>query len=103
MKKTKTLAEVWTNGELRLSFRMAFSAIMLQNWGELCAVVEQLTLNDGYDVLVWCYDKLGVYSSHFFYVVINYRGVSPVYIPTVWNILVPPKIQLMCGFYLTAS
>jgi hypothetical protein len=51
---------------------------MLQNWGELCAIVEQLTLNDGYDV-------------------------SPVYISTVWNILVPPKIQLLCGFYLTTS
>jgi hypothetical protein len=28
------------------------------------------------------------------YAIINYRGVSPVYVPAVWKILVPPKIHL---------
>jgi hypothetical protein len=28
------------------------------------------------------------------YAVISFRGVSPVHIPAIWNIVVPPKIQL---------
>jgi hypothetical protein len=39
--KTKTLAEVWVNRELRLSFRRTFFAEMMQVWGDLCAVMEK--------------------------------------------------------------
>jgi hypothetical protein len=35
-----------------------------------------------------------VYSSQSFYVVINYRGLAPVYILAVWGIQVPRKIHL---------
>jgi hypothetical protein len=45
--------------------------------------VDQLNLSDEFDVLVWAYEISGVYSSHSFYVVINYRGVTLVYIPSV--------------------
>jgi hypothetical protein len=41
----------------------------------------------------WCYEKSGVYSSHS-YAIINFNGVTPIYIAAVWNIRVPPKIQL---------
>jgi hypothetical protein len=34
------------------------------------------------------------YSSQSFYAIINYRGITPIYIPAVWNIVVPPKVQL---------
>jgi hypothetical protein len=58
------------------------------------AVVEQLQLNDDVDALIWGYEKSGIYSSHSCYAIISYRGVTPIYIPAIWNILVPPKIQL---------
>jgi hypothetical protein len=67
---------------------------MMQAWGELLAVVCQLELNNYTDALLWCYEKSGVYSSHSFYAIINFRGVTPMYIPAVWVIRVPPKIQL---------
>jgi hypothetical protein len=31
--KTKTVAEVWVQGELMLSFKRTFIDIMLQSWG----------------------------------------------------------------------
>jgi hypothetical protein len=34
------------------------------------------------------------YSSQSFYAIINYRGITPIYIPAVWNIVLPPKVQL---------
>jgi hypothetical protein len=45
--------------------------------------------------MLWCgSEKSGTYSSHSFYAVISYRGVTPMYIPAIWNIRVPQKIQL---------
>jgi hypothetical protein len=92
--KTKTDAEVWVQGELRLSFRRTFTDQMLQSWGDLRAVVEQVNLNEEPDALIWGCESKGVYSFHSFYAIINYRGVKPIYIPTIWSIVVPPKIQL---------
>jgi hypothetical protein len=56
--------------------------------------VEQVNLNDEIDALYWCYEKSGTFSSHFCYAIINFRGVIPMYIPAIWNIRVPPKVQL---------
>jgi hypothetical protein len=71
---------------------------MLHVWGELCEVVETVVLNDDSDALVWGYEKSGVYSSQSLYAVINFRGVTSahihIHIPAIWNIVVPPKIQL---------
>jgi hypothetical protein len=91
--KTKTVDEVWVDGELRLTFRRTFSERMLEIWDELMIVVENVVLWNEIDALVWCYNSAGVYSSQSMYVVINYRGVTLVYVPAVWKINVPPKIQ----------
>jgi hypothetical protein len=50
--KTRTLAEVWVDGELRLSFRRTFSVEMMQICGDLCVVMEQVSLNEDSDSLV---------------------------------------------------
>jgi hypothetical protein len=92
--KTKTISEIVVDGEVRLTFRRSSSMEMMQVWDDLMAVVEQVNLNEDFDALVWVYEKTGSYSSHSFYAVIGYRGVTPMYIPAIWNIKVPPKIQL---------
>jgi hypothetical protein len=91
--KTKTIAEVWVERELRLTFRRTFSERMLEVWDELRVVVENLVLRDETDALVWCYNFAEVFSSQSMYAIINYRGVTLVYVPAVWKINVPPKIQ----------
>jgi hypothetical protein len=85
---------VWVEGELRVTFRRTFDENMFQSWGDLLSVAETLDLKEGNDSLVWCYQNSGVYSMQSLYAIIYYRGVSPVYVPAVWNIVVPPKIHL---------
>jgi hypothetical protein len=94
--KTKTIAEVYVDGELRFTFRRNFDDNMIQFWEDLISVVETLELKEGNDSLVWCYQSSGVYSAQSLYVIIKFGrgGISPVYVPAVWNIMVPPKIQL---------
>jgi hypothetical protein len=82
------------DGELRLTFRRTFSNEMMQIWQELCTVVEDIRLGDESDTLVWCYTKFGTYTTQSFYAVINYGGITPLYIPAIWYIVVPPKIHL---------
>jgi hypothetical protein len=82
------------NRELRVTFRRSFNAELMGVWDELCAVVENLALNYETDSLVWCSNESVVYSTKSLYAIINYRGVKHVYVPAVWKVVVPPKIQL---------
>jgi hypothetical protein len=86
--------EVWCEGEIRLSFRRTLSENMMQSWRDLVSIVELVNLKDEPDSLVWVWDRSGVYSSHSFYAVINYRGIKPMFIPAIWKVGVPPKVQL---------
>jgi hypothetical protein len=38
--KASTIAEVWVEGKLRLSFRRTFFDLMMQRWDELMSIVE---------------------------------------------------------------
>jgi hypothetical protein len=58
--KTITIAEVWVDGELRLTFRRMFSYQMMQSWDDLISVVENMVLSDESDALVWCYESSGI-------------------------------------------
>jgi hypothetical protein len=83
------------DGELRLTFRRTFSPELMQKWDDLVTVVESIELRDDSDALIWCYSKSGVYDTQSFYAVINYRGITPLYIPAIWKSVVPPKIHLV--------
>jgi hypothetical protein len=63
-------------------------------WGELLTIVEQINLNEDSDSLIWCYNKSGIYSTQSCYNIISYKGVTPLFIPAVWKIYVPPTIHM---------
>jgi hypothetical protein len=88
------VAEVCVNEEIRLTFRRVFSADMMNRWEDLKSVVEQVVLNDDFDALVCGYESSGIYSSKSCYAIISYRGVTPVFIPSIWKVGVPPRIHL---------
>jgi hypothetical protein len=62
-------------------------------WEELVSLVTTIEFSGEEDALVWQFQSSGVYSSQSLYSVINFRGVIPVYIPTVWKLIVPPRIH----------
>jgi hypothetical protein len=92
--KARKIADVWVGNELRVTFRRTFDERMLQMWGELLEIVEQISLSEDSDSLIWCYTKSGVYSTQSCYSIISYRSVTPMFIPAVWKIYVPPKIPM---------
>jgi hypothetical protein len=39
------------------------------------------------------YDSKGAYFSSSLYVIINFGGVTPIFIPVVWQLLIPPRVH----------
>lgn len=89
----KTLAEIWDEVELKLTFRRTFFESLLLRWQELEEIVRGVNYNSDGDALIWVYESKGTYSTQSLYAVINFRGVIPVYTPAVWKVMVPPRIQ----------
>jgi hypothetical protein len=54
-------------------------------WFEIVEIAKTIIFSKEEDQLIWKYEPKGVYSSKSLYAVINFRGVQPVYLPTVWG------------------
>jgi hypothetical protein len=91
--QTKSINEIWDGEELRLSFRRCFDEKLFLQWEELKAIVQQLQLTDAPDQMVWKLNSTRVYSSLFLYAVVNFRGVKHVFIPAIWKLNIPPRVQ----------
>jgi hypothetical protein len=52
--------------------------------------VSTIELTGDDDAMIWQFHSSGVYSSQSLYVVINFRGVKPVYLLIVWKLVAPP-------------
>jgi hypothetical protein len=65
----------------------------MEMWEELVSIVETLELSDVDDEVIWQYNSSGIYSSKSLYAVINFRGVTPVFISSMWGLRVPPRIH----------
>jgi hypothetical protein len=61
-------------------------------WQELLAIAETIDLSNEEDQLIWSYETNGVYSSKTMYALVNFRGVTPIYLPAVWDLKIPPRI-----------
>ena len=44
--------------------------------------------------MIWQYESKGIYTSSSLYAIIKFRGVKPVYIPSIWSLVVPPRVQV---------
>ena len=96
----KTGAELWGGIDLKCTFRICVDDRLFQLWLEIKQLASTINFSDEEDVLIWQFTSTGVYSPHSPYKVISFRGVIPVYVPTMWNLKVPPSIHFFCGFCL---
>uniref|UniRef100_A0ACD5W9V5 Uncharacterized protein n=1 Tax=Avena sativa TaxID=4498 RepID=A0ACD5W9V5_AVESA len=62
-------------------------------WFELQNIARTVVYSDSEDQLIWQYETNGVYSSKSMYALLNFRGVTPIYMPAIWGLKVPPRIQ----------
>lgn len=69
-----------------LSFRRNFSPHLTSQWHDLEAISSSIVYQDNPDSLIWQYENSGVYSTSSLYVIINFGGVVPVFIPAIWKL-----------------
>jgi hypothetical protein len=90
----KTVADLWDGQQLKCDFRRTFTPQMMEMWLEICEIAQSITFSMEEDLLIWKYESKGVYSSKSLYAIINFRGVQPVFLPAVWDLKIPPRVQI---------
>jgi hypothetical protein len=63
-------------------------------WHELEGVAFSLSLYEETDALIWQYENKGEYSTSSLYAIINFGGVTPVFILAVWQLVIPPRVHI---------
>jgi hypothetical protein len=95
--QNKSIVELWDGIQLKCSFRICVDIRLFNLWKEVVSIACSLELSTDEDELVWQFHSSGSYSSHSLYGVINFRGVTPVFIPIVWKLVIPPESTSFCG------
>jgi hypothetical protein len=66
----------------------------MQRWYELKSIDESIQFTETEDSLIWKFESKGEYSVSSLYAIVNFRGVQPVYIPSVWKLKIPPRVHV---------
>lgn len=97
--QTKTVADLWDAVQLRCDFRKTFTDEMMSQWHELVAIASTIVFTREEDQLIWSYVTNGVYSSKSMYALVNFRGIQPIYLSAVWDIKIPPRVQIFLWLF----
>jgi hypothetical protein len=89
-----TIADLWDGQQLRSDFKRTFTPEMMNLWFEIVEIAKTIYFCEEEDQLIWKYESSGVYSSKSLYAIMNFRGVQPVYLPAVWDLKIPPRVQI---------
>ena len=76
-----------------LTFRRCVSTSTMNLWLELCSLLESVSLSEEEDQILWHYTSSGKYSVQSLYAVINHRGVTPMFVGSIWKLTIPPRVQ----------
>lgn len=49
--------------------------------------------------MIWKYESKGVYSSKSLYAITKFKGVKPIYLPVVWSLKIPHRIQVFLWLF----
>ena len=66
---------------------------MLNLWDEVCKLASTINFSNEEDFLVWQFSSKGIYSVQSLYKIVNFRGIKPVLVPSIWKIKIPPRVQ----------
>jgi hypothetical protein len=90
----KTIAELWDGAQLKCTSRRCVDVRLFNLWEVVVGIAAALVLSGEEDEMICQFHSSGLYSSHSLYSMINFRGVTPVYIPAVWKLIIPHRVQL---------
>jgi hypothetical protein len=63
-------------------------------------IANTISFTDSEDQLIWQFESSGVYSSQSMYALVNFRGVKQIFLPAVWKLKIPPRIQVFFMAFL---
>lgn len=66
---------------------------VLNLWWELVELINAINLSDEEDKIFWMYNPSGRYNVQSLYVVVNFRGITPIFISSIWKLHIPPRVQ----------
>ena len=89
----KTVKEVWDGENLMLTNRRSLSEHLMNLWWELVGLMSDINLFEEDDQIVWAYSSSGNYYVQSLYVVVNFRRITPVFVSSVWKLVIPPRVQ----------
>jgi len=55
-------------------------------------VISNVTLSEEDDQMIWSHSSSGKYSVQTLYVVVNFRGISPVFVNVIWRLNISPRV-----------
>jgi hypothetical protein len=70
----------------------------MRQWEEVKQLASTIVFSDEEDCLIWQFHSSGRYTSQSLYGVIKFRGIKPVFTPSIWKIHVRPGPISFCGF-----
>jgi hypothetical protein len=82
------------NNEWNIEFRRQFNAAQLEEWERLLEILEQVTLVDGRDEVVWLLEKSQKYTSKSVYRFMTSSGMIDTNMRAVWKSNVPLKVKI---------
>jgi hypothetical protein len=88
-----TIAELWDGTSLKVTFRRCFDRQLMLQWLEILQIAKTLQLTAKNDTLIWKFEPNGVFSVKSMYAIINFGGILPVHVHSIWKLKLPPKIH----------
>ena len=98
-----TLAEVWDNVEIKLTFRRVLTTYMMEQWYCLEQIILVITYTDWEDALIWQYEAKGKYTTGSLYSIINLEGLNLSLFPQFGLLWCPQECRFSYGFYPTIN
>jgi hypothetical protein len=89
----KTVKDVWDGENLMLTFRRPVSEQVMNLWWELVGLMSDINLSEEDDHIIWAYSSSGKYTVQSLYAVVNFRGITLVFVSSVWKLLSPSRVQ----------
>jgi len=89
-----TIERAWDGVNLKLTFRRAIPERLMLLWEELLQIASTIEFSDNDDDIIWQYDSKEKYSVQSLYSVVSFRGVTPMHVPAVWKLIIPPRIHI---------
>lgn len=90
--QANTIADLWDGNDLKCTFRRTVDARLSRKWLEVVQIASTISFTDEEDSMIWQFSSKGTYSSQTLYE-ISFRGVTPVYIPSIWDLRIPPRVH----------